>query len=646
MKRLILFLLTLTVIAAAAEAPFSKGVNITGWFQTSGTRQVQFTKFTKQDFLSIQSLGCDVIRLPIDLQRMTNGAPDYIIDPLFFFFMDQVIDWAEELHLYLMLDNHAVDAAVFTDPNLETMLKIEWTQMAQRYKNRSTYILYEIINEPHDISDAKWGAVQKNVIDAIRAVDTMHMIVVTPAGWGGYNSLPLMPHYTDENLLYSFHFYDPFLFTHQGASWASPSLASLAGVPFPYDAARMPACPPDLKGTWVEGSLNSSYRNDGTEKKIKELLGTAIRFRDNHNVPIFCGEFGVFMQNSDNEDRVRWYGVVPPYLTEQKIPWTMWDYTGGFGLFEKGGNDMFEYDVNVPLVEAMGLQAPEQKEFILKSDTTGFNLYTDFIGENTYESSSPGSGTVNFYSEDQPAKGNFCIKMADVDQYNNTGFGFKPMKDMTLLVQDGYALDLYVRSDNEEMKFDIRFIDTKTDDPDDHPWRIRMTIDKNMAKWEGDWVHLQLPLSEFTEHGSWDNNAWYNPIGAYDWGNVQRLEIVSEHSNFKGQALYIDNIRIVDPAVVAVDERSNAPRQFSLAQNYPNPFNPNTIIHYELPEQSAVLLQIFDIRGRLVETLVNAQQPAGVHSALFSGERLPSGAYFCQLTANDRTAGNKMLLLR
>lgn len=644
MKRFFLLFLTLTVIATAAEMPFSKGVNLTGWFQTSGARQVQFTKFTKQDFINIQSLGCDVIRLPIDLHRMTSGAPNYVVDPLFYYFMDQIIDWAEELNIYLMLDNHAVDTAVFTDPNLEKILTTVWTQMAEHYKNRSNFILYEIINEPHDIADNTWGKIQKNVIDAIRAIDQKHTIVVTPAGWGGYSALGAMPKYTDDNLLYSFHFYDPFLFTHQGASWASPSLAPLAGVPFPYDAARMPACPPELKGTWIESSLNSGYRNDGTEKKIKELIGTAIKFRDSRNVPVFCGEFGVFMQNSANEDRVRWYGIVPGYLTEQKIPWTMWDYVGGFGLFEKGGNDMFEYDVNVPLVEAMGLKAPEQKEFILLPESVGFELYTDYFGERIAEASWAGSGVIDFYSQDQPAKGSFCIKMADVGQYNHTGFRFKPIKDLSELVDMGYALDLYLRSDVEEMKIDIRFLDTKTADADDHPWRMVTTIDKNKVHWDGEWNHLQIPLKKFAEGGSWDN-SWFNPQGDFDWSSVDNLQIVSEHHDFIDKVLYIDQVRIVDPEVVGVEEHAATPQRLLLAQNYPNPFNPSTTITYELAAQSEVLLQVFDIRGRLMATLVNTQQQAGTHSVLFNAE-FPSGAYFYQLTANDLTVRKKMLLLR
>src|SRR3990172_3055362 len=109
MKRITLIFILLTSLSHAAEIPFTRGVNLTGWLQTSSPQQIQFTRFTRQDLVNIKTLGCDVIRLPINLHFMTDGAPDYTVSPLFFYFLDQIIDWAEELELHLILDNHTLD---------------------------------------------------------------------------------------------------------------------------------------------------------------------------------------------------------------------------------------------------------------------------------------------------------------------------------------------------------------------------------------------------------------------------------------------------------------------------------------------------------------------------------------------------------
>ena len=223
---------------AKTDVPFHRGVNLTGWLQVGSARQIQFTMFTKQDLADIKSLGCDVIRLPINLHHMTSGAPDYTVDPLFFYFLDQIVDWCEELQIHLILDNHTgdVDASGNTDVNIDAALVPVWSQMAAHYKDRSTYLYYEILNEPHGIADARWAQIQQEAITAIRAVDLVHTIVVTGADWGSYNNLKNLPVYRDTNLIYTFHFYDPFMFTHQGADWTNPSMV-------PWPACRFPTGP-------------------------------------------------------------------------------------------------------------------------------------------------------------------------------------------------------------------------------------------------------------------------------------------------------------------------------------------------------------------------------------------------------------------
>jgi len=547
MKRSIVVIMLMANTTWAAQTPFSRGVNLTGWFQTPSAQQIQFTKFTRQDFVNIKSLGCDVIRLPINLHFMTNGDPNYTIEPLFYFFLDQAVGWAEELGLHLILDNHTFDPAADTDPNIGDVLIRVWTQMAEHYKDRSNLIYYEILNEPHGISDQLWNSIQRQVIAAIRAVDSRHTIVVGPASWNTYYNLGYMPHYEDDNLIYTFHFYDPFLFTHQGASWTGPSMVQVTGIPFPYDANRMPDCPTELKNTWV-GSSYTSYRNEGTVRRVKELIDIAADFQVARNVPLFCGEFGVYIPNSNNADRVYWYEIVRKYLEEKNLSWTIWDYKGGFGLFKKDSSELFDYDLNIPMVEALGLTAPPKKDFTIEPDTTGFDVYLDYIGPGIVESSWNNAGILDYYCDDNPASGLFCIHWAGVNQYDCISLRFSPVKDLTVLVDEGYADDFWVRCDNPAARIDIRFVDTKTDEPGDHPWRMRRTISSNLAQWNDEWQHLQLALSSFTEHGSWDD-GWYNPQGDFDWAATENFEIVSEYSDLQGTNFHFDDIRILNPQV-------------------------------------------------------------------------------------------------
>ena len=324
-------LLCWTTATWSAEIPFSRGVNLTNWLQASSAQNVHFAKFGRTDFEQIQQLGCDVVRLPINLHAMTSGPPSYRIDPLLYDFLDQIADWADELGLHLILDNHTFDPAVSTSPDIGDVLVPVWTQLAAHFAAHPAQLYYEILNEPHGISDATWNAIQQQVIDAIRQVDQRHAIVVGPANWNSFRNLQRMPVFADDNLVYTFHFYEPFVFTHQGASWTNPSLVPLRGVPFPYEQARMPALPSSLQGTWV-GTALGNYSQEGTITQVRILIDEASAFQKDRGVPLFCGEFGVYSPNSDNSDRVLWYEVVRQHMEERGIAWTIWDYRGGFGL--------------------------------------------------------------------------------------------------------------------------------------------------------------------------------------------------------------------------------------------------------------------------------------------------------------------------
>jgi hypothetical protein len=88
------------------------------------------------------------------------------------------------------------------------------------------------------------------------------------------------------------------------------------------------------------------------------------------------------------------------------------------------------------------------------------------------------------------------------------------------------------------------------------------------------------------------------------------------------------------------------PRSFFVEQNYPNPFNPATVIGYRIPEARDVTLQVVDILGRRVATLVSGRQEAGYHTARFDGTGMGSGVYFYRLEAGNDTAIRRMLLVR
>jgi hypothetical protein len=88
------------------------------------------------------------------------------------------------------------------------------------------------------------------------------------------------------------------------------------------------------------------------------------------------------------------------------------------------------------------------------------------------------------------------------------------------------------------------------------------------------------------------------------------------------------------------------PAVFSLSQNYPNPFNPSTRISFTVPKEAAVTLEVYDMLGRLVSTLVNEVKRPGEYTVDYNAAQLSSGVYFYRLSAGGQMYAHKMMLLK
>ena len=108
----------------------------------------------------------------------------------------------------------------------------------------------------------------------------------------------------------------------------------------------------------------------------------------------------------------------------------------------------------------------------------------------------------------------------------------------------------------------------------------------------------------------------------------------------------ITNLQSTGCTNVANEERAEVPDSFVLGANYPNPFNPSTKIHYALPHAAAVHLTVYDVRGLLVTTLVDAHQVSGLYDVSFDASRLPSGVYFYRIEAGAFQKVRTMVLLK
>jgi hypothetical protein len=103
--------------------------------------------------------------------------------------------------------------------------------------------------------------------------------------------------------------------------------------------------------------------------------------------------------------------------------------------------------------------------------------------------------------------------------------------------------------------------------------------------------------------------------------------------------------------VESQEKRYSTPTDYALRQNYPNPFNPATQIRYDVPKPSRVRIDVFNVLGQKIRTLVDEQKPAGSHTVLWdgrmdNGDLAASGVYTYRMTTGDFTQSKKLLLMR
>ncbi|HCS73996.1 MAG TPA: hypothetical protein DIW17_08990 [Clostridiales bacterium] len=519
------------------NVPFSKGVNLSNWFLADREDDIYKQKYTKKDFEDIKSLGIDVIRLPIRFYKIAGNAPDYLLNQSFFDKLDYALDLAEQTGINIILDNHSYFGSnPFPAQYGEEQLTKIWQQVALHCKERSDLVYYELYNEPDgNYMRNNWGEMQGRLIDAIRKIDTRHTIIV-----GGYDAnspgtLKDLPVYDDDNLIYTFHFYEPFLFTHQASDWTL--LENVSDIPFPYQSDKMPECPPELIGTGEWGDrLFIDYPTKGTVAAVKNSIDQAVSFSKSKNVPVFCGEFGVHMYGVDNDQRCFWYKTVYDYFEANDIPWTMWDYHNSFGLFKEGGSYRFEYDLNVPLLEALNLNIPQS---YISGEKPSIVFYDDNIAHGMKDASW-GGGEINFEDTTSPSEGEKSIFWKVGSEWSAIVFEIWPTINIEEQFTAGQALNFDIKC-SSQVNMQIRFVEYQDDS---QPWRNTFLLTDDMVANDGSWTSISIPLDSFEETGAWDD-IYYEPQDLFNWKYINKLEFAIEgNEDMIDAEIGIDNVTI------------------------------------------------------------------------------------------------------
>ncbi|WP_164779416.1 CIA30 family protein [Paenibacillus kobensis] len=249
-------------------------------------------------FDDYKAAGFQHVRIPIRWDNHMSKTYPYTIDESFLDRVEQIIDWSLSRGLITIIDSHHDEWIMDDyDANIVRFESI-WKQIAERFQGKSNDLIFELLNEPHgNITDTQVNDMNSRLVSLIRDTNPDRPIIIGAGGWNSWRSLVYsMEVPNDPNLIATFHYYDPYTFTHE------------------------------LTGTW--GS-------ESDQLEIRQAFAAVQAWSEKNHIPVYLGEYGARVEN-DRASRLSYYDFVSDLAARSGFPSAVWDDEGWFKVYDRG----------------------------------------------------------------------------------------------------------------------------------------------------------------------------------------------------------------------------------------------------------------------------------------------------------------------
>lgn len=311
-----------------------RGINLGGFLSQCVHEQGHYETFVvEKDIEQIALWGFDHVRLPVDYEVLEEE--DGTTKQQGFALVRKVIDWSKQYELDIVLDLHKAygydfnDAGdekkntLFTDPVVSKRFVDLWRKLAVAFAEYD-HVAFELLNEVVEQENAQlWNDLIHETVSAIRAITRKVPIIYGGIQWNSVKTLKLLDiPKKEDNIIFTFHFYEPLLFTHQKADWVE-TIDKEKEIFYPesMEYYRKESIPLGYQGEVV---TKAQAQTMGTEF-IHEMVSEAILAAKKAGVALYCGEFGV-IDAAPIEDTMRWFADVDEVFRKYEIGCAVWSY--------------------------------------------------------------------------------------------------------------------------------------------------------------------------------------------------------------------------------------------------------------------------------------------------------------------------------
>lgn len=347
-------------LAKRIVSTMGPGINLGNVFEAPNTNFSQFneTQFKSSwnetivpaDFKALGDSGFKNMRIPVSWEEHVEEKDGKcVVDEPWMKQVFWAVDLAIKNGMVVVLNAHHWDAIYDKNPDTEIpcLLEVYRQMMTEVVKFPAESLIVETLNEPRGkLTSAKWNVLVDSIVNIVRAADPQRVVMVGTHNYNNASAASLLKLPTDAtNLIVTFHYYDPFAFTHQGATFVNPQY------------------PTGKEWTATFGEMRT----------IKNVFASIKEWADSKGVPVYLGEFGAY-EAADSVSRETWTSFMVNLAGKMGFGWAYWEFCSGFGVYDEISGTWKDYLMRSLLHPTMTFDDLEYPSL----DTLKYVLLDDF----------------------------------------------------------------------------------------------------------------------------------------------------------------------------------------------------------------------------------------------------------------------------